>query len=995
MATSKTNESDKKILREAIDRLKRAIEEDGDNRSLAKSDLEFIAVEGKQWPDTVRAERESEGRPCLTINKMPVFVDQVVGDQRMNRPSIKVIPVDSLGDKAVSDILSGWIKHVQYISKSDIAIDHAFEHGVSCGYGAWRVVTKYVSDNSFDQEAYIEKIDNALSVFWGKHSEYDCSDAQYCFIITDIDKEEFKDKYKIEPMAFKSDSDQFIEGWVSKDTVRVAEYFVKEKTPKTIYLLEDGSVVEKVPDGMVSTKERKVDAYKIMWYLLSGDTIIDRREWAGKKYIPVIPFWGKELNVAGKRVIRSLIRNAKDPQRMYNYWQALSLNTLLPRPNGWIRMADVQVGQHLFDDKGRVCTVTAISPVFENRECSEVLFDDGSTITADIKHLWTVEERGKRTSKSFNWEIKTLTTDQLVPGKHFIWTTDPLELPEKELPIPPYVLGVWLGDGNTSEPCITQSPKDWGELAGHLEFFGCDIRKPRNSGTAVVFTMFGLRSKFTELNLLGNKHIPYHYVRGSFKQRLELLQGLMDTDGSINHSTGQCSFTTILPELAKGFAELLRTLGIKAKYIVRDRSEKSNFVDVKLQYQFDFTTRLPVFRFERKLEYIGKTKAVSRRTKRYSIKSITAVKSEPVKCVTVDSESSLYLAGTGMIPTHNSSDTETVALQPKVPYILTPGQIKGHESQWKNSQRKNYPYLLTNFDKNAPGWPHRESPPQVSSAMVAKLQGTDQEIRDTIGLQKAALGMQSNERSGVAIRERKKEGDVGTFAFMDNLARSMEHTGRVLIDIAPSILDTERIIRLGNEKGEVNFTTVNMESPDGKIINDLSIGTYDVVVTVGPSFTTQRTEAQISMREFIQYYPESAPIIGDLYAKSMDWPGAEDVAKRLEYLLPSEIREAKEKEEALKNGKELPPVQEEAPAPPDPELELKLQEGQLKLKEMEIKLEQEKVKLEGLRIQNELAVREGKESLKAMIADIIKEEDDKAIEDDALDYEEEETEVEQ
>jgi hypothetical protein len=605
-----TQEQERKILKEAQERLRKAIDEDDENRKLAKDDLEFVAVEGKQWPEQIKAEREAEGRPCITINKMPAFIDQVVGDQRMNRPSIKVVPVDSKADVKIAKILGGWIKHVQQISKSDVAIDHGFEHAVACGYGAWRVTTRYTSDSAFEQEAYIEVIENALAVFWGKHVEYDCSDAMYCFIVSDMDRDEFKDKYKVEPISFNATSDQFVDGWATKNTVRVAEYFVKVPVTKTLYLLEDGRTVEKTGEGDIVARTRKVQSFKIMWYLLTGDRVLESKEWLGRKYIPVVPVWGKEFNIAGKRKVRGLIRNAKDAQRLYNYW--------------------------------------------------------------------------------------------------------------------------------------------------------------------------------------------------------------------------------------------------------------------------------------------------------YSV------------------------------------DTETIALQPKIPYILTPKQVAGHEDQWKEAHRKNYPYLLANADKDAPGWPHRESPPQASSAFVEKIRSTDQEIRDTVGLQKAALGMQSNERSGAAIRERKKEGDVGTFAFIDNLSRSLEHTGRILVDIAPALLDTERAIRLGLEDGDFEFTTVNLMAPDGTILNDLSMGTYDVVVTVGPSFTTQRTEARQSMQEFIQYYPNAAPIIGDLYAKSMDWPEAEQVANRLAFLLPPEIKAQKAADEARKNG-EPPPQPAQPPAPPpDPLVELKVQEEQLKVQEMQIKLEQEK-----------------------------------------------------
>lgn len=632
---------DQNRLRTLRKQIQKAIDTDRDNRMAAKDDLEFVAVDGKQWPDQIRAERTAEGRPCLTINKMPVFIDQVVGDQRMNRPAIKVIPVDSKADPEVAKILSGWIKHVQQISRSDVAIDHGFEHAVACGYGAWRVTTKYVSDDSNDQEAYIEKIDNALAVFWSKHTEYDCSDAKECFIISDMDRDEYKEEYGFEPMGFKSGGDAYIEDWSSEDTVRVVECFSKKYTKKTLFVLEDGTTTFALEEGQKSVKSREVNSYVIMWELLSGDRILKTQEWVGKKYIPVIPVWGKELNVAGKRVVRSLIRNAKDPQRMFNYWE--------------------------------------------------------------------------------------------------------------------------------------------------------------------------------------------------------------------------------------------------------------------------------------------------------------------------------------------STDTETVTMQPKSPYILTPKQIAGHEQQWQNAHKANYPYLLANPDKDAPGWPHRQAPPQVSSAMVEKLRDCDQEIRDTMGLQKATLGMQSNERSGEALREQKKEGSVGTFAFPDNLSRSLEHTGRILIDIAPALLDTERIVRLGLDDGEYEFTKVNVEGVDGEIFNDLSIGIYDVVATVGPSFTTQRTEARKSMQDFMQYYPQAATVVGDLYAKAMDWPGAEKLAQRLEFLLPAELKEKIAADEAKRAGEEVSPPAESPAPPPDPLMEMKLQEEQIKLQEAQIKLEQEKVELEKAKVELEVLVNSSKDNLKKMIEEVISE----------------------
>ena len=976
-----------KILAEARDRLKKAMDDDYENRKLALEDLEFIGIEGAQWPAAIRAEREADGRPCITTNKMPTFIDQVVGDQRMNRPSIKVIPVDDKADVAIAQILGGWIKHVQQISKADTAIDHGFEHAVACGYGAMRVVTEYVSDDSFDQDARIKKIDNALAVFWGKHSEYDCSDAPYCFIITDMDKEEFKETYGHDPMPFSQADSQFVEGWCTASTVRVAEYFTKEPFTKTIYELDDGSIVDKVPGGgraiksgesPLYTNKRTVNGYKIKWYLLSGNKIEDEKDWVGKKYIPVIPIWGKELNVGGKRKVRGLIRNAKDPQRMYNYWNRLSLTTPIPTINGWKIMADIHKGDIVFSEKGIPNVVLGESPIFDNCDCYKIMFNDDSFIVADEDHLWAVEEKQIRQRPDYKtiWKQKTVHTKDLLIAKHRINVTKPLELPEKDLKIPPYTLGLWLSDGASHYPTIFAHKNTINELSGYMVADGCKLteKKPMNDGSIYRRHILGLRKEFVEYNLLKNKHIPTEYLRSSFNQRLSLLQGLMDGDGSCQNGGG-VRFTTAIPELAKGFSELIRTLGFKASSYIDSNTRnfyKGEWVKGKTEYHFYFTTYsdTPVFKLKYKLKKQNIPKETNRnQSKRYRIVSIEKVNSVPVKCIAVDSPSNLFLAGEGMIPTHNSCDTETVALAAKTPYIATAKQIAGHELQWNEAHRKNFAVLLVNADEKAPGWPHREPPPQVSTAMVSKIQMADQEIRDTMGLQKASLGMQSNERSGVAIQERKKEGDVGTFAFIDNLARSIEHLGRVLVDVAPGILDTERIIRLGLEGGLQKFEAINIETtPEGPIVKDLSIGTYDVVVTVGPSFTTQRTEARQSMSEFIQYYPDAAPLIGDLYAKSMDWPGADEMAERLEFLLPPEIREKKDREAAENSGGKLPPSLSPSstttppPPPPDPLLEVKLQEAGLKLQELQIKIEQEKVKLQGLQIDNQIKVTAGQKT---------------------------------
>jgi len=154
----------------------------------------------------------------------------------------------------------------------------------------------------------------------------------YCFVVSDMDRDEFKEKYKVQPIAFDAADSTFVDGWATKDTVRVAEYFVKEPITKTIYLLDDNRVVDELSEGDVVVRSREVKTHKIKWYLLSGDKVLDSRDWLGKKYIPIIPVWGKEFNVAGKRYLRGLIRNAKDSQRQYNYWQAVDTETVALQP---------------------------------------------------------------------------------------------------------------------------------------------------------------------------------------------------------------------------------------------------------------------------------------------------------------------------------------------------------------------------------------------------------------------------------------------------------------------------------------------------------------------------------------------------------------------------------------------------------------------------------------------------------------------------------------
>src|SRR3990170_356426 len=228
--------------------------------------------------------------------------------------------------------------------------------------------------------------------------------------------------------------------------------------------------------------------------------------------------------------------------------------------------------------------------------------------------------------------------------------------------------------------------------------------------------------------------------------------------------------------------------------------------------------------------------------------------------------------------------TETVALAPKSPYIVTPQEIKGYEEQWKEANTKNYPYLLVNAQGNTK--PRREPPPQVPTGAAQMLQLAASDIQDTIGMYQASFGERSNERSGIAIRERAGRSEFGTYHFGDNFKRAVLASTKQLINIIPRIYDTERIVRILGEDNEdslvqINHPFVDTATGEKAILNDLTIGKYDVVAEVG-IYSTRRQEAVEQMTALMQSSPNISPLVLDLVFKFADWPGAQEIKARLE-----------------------------------------------------------------------------------------------------------------
>ncbi len=588
---------DKDIISVAKSRFTMAVSAYSESREDELDDLRFYAGSPDnswQWPADVLQTRGSvqgqtiNARPCLTINKLPQHVRQVTNDQRQNRPSGKVIPVDDKADVEVAEIFDGLVRHIEYISDADVAYDTACENQVSYGEGYIRLLTEYCDDNSFNQDIKIGRIRNSFSVYMDPTIQDPCgSDAQWCFITEDLTKEEyerqFPDAQPISSMMQQGVGDQSTSQWISENTVRIAEYFYIEHEKATLNLYYGnvsamkGSVEdqEMAARGMKPIRTRTVDIKKVKWCKINGFEVLESQDWAGSS-IPVVRVVGNEFEVDGRIYVSGIVRNAKDAQRMYNYW--------------------------------------------------------------------------------------------------------------------------------------------------------------------------------------------------------------------------------------------------------------------------------------------------------------------------------------------TSQEAEMLALAPKAPFIGYGGQFEGYENQWKTANTTNWPYLEVNPDvtDGAGGvlpLPQRAPPPLPQTGLIQAKMGASDDIKGTTGQYDSSLGQTSNERSGKAILARERQADVGTYHYVDNLARAVRYITRQIVDLVPKIYDTERIARIIGIDGETDIVKVNPNQPMpvNKIVDqqgivlekiyNLGVGKYDVCVTTGPSYMTKRQEALEAMAQLLQGNPQLWAVAGDLFIKNMDWPGAQEMSKRFAKTIDPKIME--------------------------------------------------------------------------------------------------------
>lgn len=334
-------------------RLTTAMAAYSESRESEMDDLRFYAASPDnqfQWPADVLATRGAVqgqtigARPCLTINKLPQHVRQVTNDQRQNRPSGKVIPADDQADIEMAEVFDGMVRHIEYISDADVAYDTACENQVTYGEGYIRILTEYCDADSFDQDIKICRVRNSFSVYLDPLIQDPCgADARYCFLTEDLSKEEyerlFPDAKPISSLESNGIGDPNMSEWINEDTVRIAEYFYVEHEKATLNLYPGNvTAFAKTPEDDrlqqiygESIKSRRADRKKICWVKTNGYEVLEEQEWAGN-YIPIVRVVGNEFEIDGRIYVSGIVRNAKDAQRLYNYWTSQEAEMLALAP---------------------------------------------------------------------------------------------------------------------------------------------------------------------------------------------------------------------------------------------------------------------------------------------------------------------------------------------------------------------------------------------------------------------------------------------------------------------------------------------------------------------------------------------------------------------------------------------------------------------------------------------------------------------------------------
>ena len=344
------------VIEEAKEFLRFCSDNDSNNRVEALDDLKFAG--GDQWPVEIQNSRLLESRPYLTINKIDAYCRQITNQQRQQRPRMKAHGMNNDSDEKVAEIITGICRHIENQSDADSAYDNAFDFAVRMGWGFWRITHDYPRPDSFDQEIYIKRIENPFMVYFDPNSnEPDGSDAEKCLITEVISKESFRKMYPgaddgggFTPRGTGDSQSE----WITREDIRVAEYFYTERKRMKLLLLSDGTTCyedEKPKEtvmqdaGIYVVSKRETIKKQIKWCKLTGMQILEQRDWAGS-YIPVVPVYGQQLIVDSKKKKFGLTRMAKDPQRMYNFWSTALTESVALAPKAKFLLAEGQDEGH-------------------------------------------------------------------------------------------------------------------------------------------------------------------------------------------------------------------------------------------------------------------------------------------------------------------------------------------------------------------------------------------------------------------------------------------------------------------------------------------------------------------------------------------------------------------------------------------------------------------------------------------------------------------------
>lgn len=338
------------LIREALDRFEESQDGSDYNRTWYEEDIAFARL-GEQWDERIKKQRETERRPCLTINRCPTHIRQVVNDVRQNRPSIKVSPVDSGADPETAAIIDGLCRAIQRNGPgADVATDTAIDNAVTGGFGFFTLEIDYCHEQSFDKEIRFARVPNSLAIHWDVSSTaFDASDWDYAFESELLTEDEWDRRYpKASRTAWQGDTRDEVNYWLDRDQIRIARYWQREYYTEKLCLVQDqmGNAIPmwkkdleelqeqfgELPGMITVIAEREVERKRVKRHLLSAvEELEDPVDWPGSM-IPICPVWGDEVIHDGRRYFRSMIRDARDPQKMINAWRSAETEVILTQP---------------------------------------------------------------------------------------------------------------------------------------------------------------------------------------------------------------------------------------------------------------------------------------------------------------------------------------------------------------------------------------------------------------------------------------------------------------------------------------------------------------------------------------------------------------------------------------------------------------------------------------------------------------------------------------